>query len=78
MVRFPIPMQVKFLCPDAENEVRFENGIGYGDEIICGCCGGVFNTDEVIADAEFYCIPEATAIQEYGMWVNFSDYIGEF
>jgi hypothetical protein len=39
---------------------------------------GVFNVNEVIADAEFYGIPEAEAIQEYGMWVNFSDCIGEF
>ena len=77
MVRFPIPVQVKFFCPD-EAGVRFENGIAYGDEIICGCCGGIFKIDDVIADAEFEGIPEATAIQEYGMWVDFSEYIGEF
>ena len=78
MARYPFPVQVKFFCPDTVNEKRFENGIAYGAETICGCCGGVFKVDEVITDAEFYGIPEATAIQEYGLWVNFSEYIGEF
>ena len=78
MVRFPVPTQVKFFCPDTEGEVRFENGIGYGDHIICGCCGGVFLAEHIIEDAEFCGIPEAEAIQEYGMWVDFSDYIGGF
>lgn len=78
MTRYPIPVQVKFFCPDTEDEVRFENGIAYDDEIICACCGAIFEIDDVIADAEFCGIPEATAIQEYGMWVNFSEYIGEF
>ena len=78
MERYPFPVQVKFFCPDTVNEKRFENGIAYGDEIICGCCGAIFKINDVIADAEFEGIPEATAIQEYGMWVNFSEYIGEF
>lgn len=78
MKYFDSPRQVKFFCPDEEGEIKFENGIAYQDEIICACCGGIFKIDDVIADAGFEGIPEATAIQEYGMWVNFSEYIGEF
>lgn len=78
MARYPIPTQVKFFCPDTENEVRFENGIAYGDEIICGCCGAVFLVDSILVDAVCYGIPEEEAIQEYGMWVNFSEDIGDF
>ena len=78
MKYFDFPRQVKFFCPDTVNEVRFENGIAYGDEIICACCGAIFKIDEVITDAGFAGIPETEAIVEYRMWVNFSEYIGEF
>ena len=55
------PTMVKFLDPNYfEDDVNYENseseneywlsGIAYKDEIICGCCGGVFNIEELIED----------------------------
>lgn len=58
---FEKPTQVKFL--DRDNN-RWVGGIAYHDEIICGCCGGIFEIDE-FADHE---------IVTYD-WMNISDEI---
>lgn len=29
------------------DEIVYQSGIAYHDEIICACCGGVFELDEV-------------------------------
>lgn len=42
---FDKPTQVVFRDPD--NEEGFIGGIAYRDEIICGCCGGIFELNEV-------------------------------
>lgn len=42
---FDCPTQVLFRDPD--NEEGFIGGIAYRDEIICGCCGGIFELNEV-------------------------------
>ena len=44
---FEKPTQVKFW--DADNE-RWVGAIGYRDEVICGCCGGVFEVDDLMGD----------------------------
>ena len=41
---FKNPTQVKFFDPE-EQETLY--GIGFGDQIICGCCGGTFEVSEV-------------------------------
>ena len=41
---FETPTQVKFYDPE-EKETLY--GIGIDDEIICGCCGSVFEVSEV-------------------------------
>ena len=41
---FEKPTQVKFFDPE-EKETLY--GIGIDDEIICGCCGSVFEASEV-------------------------------
>lgn len=41
---FLVPTQVKFY--DYTNG-RYHGGIAYRDEIICGCCGGVFNISKI-------------------------------
>ena len=74
---FPTPTQVRFFCP-TDDAPQWEYGIAYGDEIICGCCGGVFEIENVYCDAASYGIPDSQAVKTYGMWVDFSDYIGEF
>ena len=43
---FDRPTQVVFVDPD--NPGEWLSGIAYRDEIICGCCGGVFSIDDVI------------------------------
>lgn len=42
---FERPTQVLFRDPD--NTEEFISGIVYRDEIICGCCGGIFELNEV-------------------------------
>ena len=41
---FETPTQVKFFDPEKQ---KILYGIGIDDEIICGCCGGVFEVSEV-------------------------------
>lgn len=55
---FDVPTQVCFIFDD---EVLF--GIGYHDQIICACCGGIFEIDEV------------EVIEIFPDWVNFDEYI---
>ena len=45
---FEKPTQVKFLDP-AEHG-HWIGGIGYRDEIICGCCGSIFEVSELLED----------------------------
>ena len=41
---FEVPTQVKFW--DYEGD-HYLGGIAYRDEIICGCCGGIFDISEI-------------------------------
>lgn len=41
---FEVPTQVKFW--DYEGG-HYLGGIAYRDEIICGCCGGIFDISEI-------------------------------
>ena len=41
---FETPTQVKFFDPEKQ---KILYGIGIDDEIICGCCGSVFEVSEV-------------------------------
>ena len=47
---FDEPKQVIFADPD--NEGEWLAGIAYKDEIICACCGGVFEIEDVINSVE--------------------------
>ncbi len=57
------PTQVMFA--DIDHPGQWLAGIAYGKDIICGCCGGVFEIDEVI---EFSDNP--TPIYEYEEWTD--------
>lgn len=46
---FEIPTQVKFYDV---GDKHYVGGITYHKEIICGCCGGVFDIEEIISDAK--------------------------
>ena len=43
---FDKPTQVVFVDPD--NAGEWIAGIAYKDEIICGCCGGIFDIGDVV------------------------------
>lgn len=45
---FEVPTQVRFW--DYKNG-RYHGGIAYRDEIICGCCGGMFNINKIYESA---------------------------
>lgn len=65
---FEKPVQVAYWDVAGDHYV---GGIAYHDEIICGCCGGVMEVEEVIEFA-----PEGVApIVEYAIWVNVSEEI---
>ena len=60
------PPQVMFADSDEWN-----SGIAYGEEIICSCCGGIYEIDEVISlgiEAGIKC-----PIYEYSSWVDLTD-----
>ena len=73
MPTFDIPTQVMFWD-------FFENcytyGIAYKDEIICGCCGGVFEISGIVEHTPI----ELQPIYPYENWVNLTDEIfgGEY
>ena len=51
--RYDQPTQVKFIDFDADG-LFYCGGIAYGTEIICACCGGVFEIADIWADWEQY------------------------
>ena len=66
---FSTPKQVVFA--DTDNIGEWLIGIAYNDVIICACCGGVFEIDEI------YELATAAGIQEpiysYKEWVDISN-----
>lgn len=44
---YPLPVQVKFSFDIGDGEKEILYGIAYQDEVICACCGGVFEIEEV-------------------------------
>lgn len=64
------PTQVMF-WNDAEEDWCY--GIAYGEEIICGCCGGTLEIDEVIEDGLERGVQQP--IHEYEDWVDICDAI---
>lgn len=62
---FGIPTQVKFW--DYEGG-HYLGGIAYRDEIICGCCGGIFDINEIYQFAPITL--EEDPIVVYDNWVD--------
>ena len=48
---FNMPTQAKFLEPFVNCPV-YVGGIAYEDKIICGCCGSVFEIEEVYDECQ--------------------------
>jgi hypothetical protein len=61
---FETPTQVKFWDPDGGH---YTAGIAYKDEIICGCCGSVFEIEEIIEDTKN---DGVVPIIPYELWVD--------
>lgn len=59
------PTQVAFLVAEEDGNIGRYTGIGYKDEIICGCCGAVFGFDEILEITDEY------------TWCSFIEEIGE-
>ena len=64
---FDVPKQVVF--HDIDNPQNWLVGIAYKDEIICSCCGGVYEIAEVCELSEGYV---EQAIYPYEEWVDLS------
>ena len=45
---FEVPTQVKFWDVDGDHYV---GGIAYRNDVICGCCGGIFDISEIYESA---------------------------
>jgi hypothetical protein len=76
MKYFDVPTQVFWKNPDFgdtdsiyDSETEYFVGIAYKDEIICACCGAVYDVDEVVSNA----IEDGReAIRMFGTWVDIS------
>ena len=67
LVEDKAPVQVMFY--DGEN---MSAGILFGEQIICGCCGGVFDVYDVVTMAQD---DGVDAIKMFEVWVDISDEI---
>ena len=67
LVEDKIPVQVLFYDGEAMNA-----GILFGEQIICGCCGGVFDVYDVVTMAQD---DGVDAIRFFDTWVDVSDEI---
>ena len=62
-------------------QVKFWDGEGWctgiiiGGQIVCACCGGIFDSDEIWTDDREDGIDEPIVV--YDTWVDFSDEISE-
>ena len=70
---FDRPTQVMF----CDEEGCWKGGIAYCDEIICGCCGSIYDIEEIY---ELCSNNVKNPIYTYSQWINISDEIrgGEF
>ena len=67
---FETPTQVVF--HDIDDPGSWITGIAFHDVIICACCGGTYDIDEVCELSEGYV---DQAIYPYDNWVNLSEEI---
>ena len=67
---FEVPTQVKFWDVGGDHYI---GGIAYRKEIICGCCGGIFDISEIYESAPDTL--EEDPIVAYDNWVDISNEI---
>ena len=64
---FEVPTQVVYYDYDGD---CWKSGIGYKDEIICACCGGIIEISEIY---EFAPAGIAQPIFEYNHWCDITE-----
>ena len=64
---FAVPTQVKFWDALSKDYI---GGIAYRDEIICGCCGSIFEISEIYESAPSTLEGDPIVIPD--RWVDFS------
>ena len=69
------PVQVKIYECFEDEEPQYSVGIAYHDYVICACCGGIFNIEDVFANADEDKFGGDVIIPLGEDWVDFSDYI---
>lgn len=69
ILSFDVPTQVAFW---SEEDERYIGGIGYGTEIICGCCGGIVEISEVY---EFTPVDITPIIEHGDDWIDLTEQI---
>jgi hypothetical protein len=74
-LKFDEPKQVKFIDFDrGSDETTWLGGIAYGEEIICGCCGGTISLKDYYEDWDNFGKDEHPEVEEplvvYGYWVD--------
>ena len=67
---FEVPTQVRFWDVDGDHYI---GGIAYRNEIICGCCGGIFDISEIYESAPDTLKEDPIVV--YDTWVNLSSKI---
>ena len=72
-VYFNAPKQVMFALLEVDGNLEWYAGIAYKDEVICSCCGSVFEIKELVENAEAFGLKEA--IYPYEDWISFADAI---
>lgn len=77
---FDVPTQVAFYnlydeVSEDENDIdisfHYCGGIAYGNVIICGCCGGIINIDELFDE----CPANRVPLYKFDTWLDVSDEI---
>ena len=68
-LEYDTPTQVMFLDPDTGDWLV---GIAYRDEIICGCCGSIYEISEIY-DECLEIVPDPVRV--YQEWVDITDAI---
>lgn len=66
MIETRVPRQVRFY--DGENMCT---GILCGEEVICACCGGIYDVRDILEEAPEGIVP----LSLFKNWVNFSEAI---
>lgn len=69
-VWYDVPTQVCFW--DLDNQC-WVGGIAYQDQLICLCCGGVMDLNEMKEGYELFEDIPAMPVREFRKWVSLSD-----